>query len=225
MKKANGESEVSQQRRVIMKVLRSSKGFTLIELMIVVAIIGILAAIAIPNFLQYQLKSKQAEAKTNLGAIRTSEISFNGEHGCYLAVPLWPATAAVAGTKAAAIAWVGPPAPAAPRVGVSFCQTPPGGAAPISLGNGFTELGYAATGNVSFRYAVDNVTNGPGVVTPMAPGAGVCGLVGATGADTGVTNNGFIATANSNLDGDGSLSTFAASDAAGVIECTASGTF
>jgi type IV pilus assembly protein PilA len=216
---------VNQQRRLIMKALRSSKGFTLIELMIVVAIIGILAAIAIPNFLQYQLKSKQSEAKTNLGAIRTSEISFNGEKGCYLSVPLWPTTAAVAGTKAAAIAWVGPPAPVAPRVGINFCAAPPGGGAPISLGIGFAELGFAATGNVSYRYAVDNVTNAAGVVTPMVPGAGVCGLAGATGADTGVTNNGFIATANSNLDGDATLSTFAASDAAGVIECTASGTF
>lgn len=208
-----------------MKSLRSSKGFTLIELMIVVAIIGILAAIAIPNFLQYQLKSRQAEAKTNLGAIRTSEISFNGEHGCYLAVPLWPATVAVVGTKSAALAWAGPPVPVAPRVGVSFCQTPPGGPAPISLGIGFAELGYASTGNVSYRYAVDNVLNVPPAVTAMVPGAGVCTTVGAAGTDTGITNNGFIATANSNLDGDVTLSTFATSDAAGVIECTPSGTF
>jgi type IV pilus assembly protein PilA len=209
----------------MLKQFHNQKGFTLIELMIVVAIIGILAAIAIPNFLQYQLKSRQSEAKTNLGGIRTSEISFNGDHGCYLAVPLWPATAAVAGAKTAALPWVGPPAPAAPRVGVNFCQTPPGGAAPISLGNGFGELGYAATGNVSYRYAVDNVTNAAGAITPMVPGAGVCTTVGASGADTGVTNNGFIATANTNLDGDGTLSTFAASDAAGVIECTPGGTF
>ena len=53
--------------------LRSKKGFTLIELMIVVAIIGILAAIAIPNFLRFQAKSKQSEAKTNLGGIFTAE--------------------------------------------------------------------------------------------------------------------------------------------------------
>lgn len=55
------------------------QGFTLIELMIVVAIIGILAAIAIPNFLTYQAKSKQSEAKVSLGAIATSAIAYNAE--------------------------------------------------------------------------------------------------------------------------------------------------
>ena len=63
--------------------LRSKKGFTLIELMIVVAIIGILAAIAIPNFLRFQAKSKQSEAKTNLGGIFTAEISYFGEHNFF----------------------------------------------------------------------------------------------------------------------------------------------
>ena len=60
----------------MLSMLRSKKGFTLIELMIVVAIIGILAAIAIPNFLQFQAKSKQSEAKTNLGGIFTAEIAY-----------------------------------------------------------------------------------------------------------------------------------------------------
>ncbi len=59
-------------------------GFTLIELMIVVAIIGILAAIAIPNFLRFQLKAKTSEGKTNIAAIRTAEQSYYSEFGTYV---------------------------------------------------------------------------------------------------------------------------------------------
>jgi type IV pilus assembly protein PilA len=59
-----------------MKMKRGTKGFTLVELMIVVAIIGILAAIAIPNFIRYQLRSKFAELKTNVEAIYKSEESL-----------------------------------------------------------------------------------------------------------------------------------------------------
>jgi type IV pilus assembly protein PilA len=65
------------------KQLKGQKGFTLIELMIVVAIIGILAAIAIPNFLSYQARSRQAEARTNLGAVFVSEVAYFGENNQY----------------------------------------------------------------------------------------------------------------------------------------------
>jgi type IV pilus assembly protein PilA len=62
---------------------QNHKGFTLIELMIVVAIIGILAAIAIPNFLRYQVQSRQTEARINLGGIFVAESAFFGENSRY----------------------------------------------------------------------------------------------------------------------------------------------
>ena len=65
------------------KRVKGQKGFTLIELMIVVAIIGILAAIAIPNFLRYQAKSRQSEAKTNLGAVFVAETAYFSENSRY----------------------------------------------------------------------------------------------------------------------------------------------
>src|SRR5437660_10425600 len=87
--------------------MKGQKGFTLIELMIVVAIIGILAAIAIPNFLQYQMKSRQSEAKTNLGAIQTSEVAFQAEKGCYIGAAAYGS--AVGAGKSAGFPWgVGP---------------------------------------------------------------------------------------------------------------------
>lgn len=58
-------------------------GFTLIELMIVVAIIGVLAAIAIPNFLFFRCKAKQSEAGANLGAIATLEETYLVEYDSY----------------------------------------------------------------------------------------------------------------------------------------------
>jgi prepilin-type N-terminal cleavage/methylation domain-containing protein len=63
--------------------MKNKKGFTLIELMIVVAIIGILAAIAIPDFLTFQAKAKQSEAKQNLGAIYTTQVAYFSEFNEY----------------------------------------------------------------------------------------------------------------------------------------------
>ena len=90
-------------------MLQNRKGFTLIELMIVVAIIGILAAVAIPGFMTYIKNSKTSEAKTNLDSIRKGALTyFEAEHyspdGLSATTKQYPSatTAVLVGTAASA---------------------------------------------------------------------------------------------------------------------------
>lgn len=64
-------------------LLQSERGFTLIELMVVVAIIGVLSAIAVPNFKKYQAKAKQSEAKIQLAAVYSVEVGSMADYDSY----------------------------------------------------------------------------------------------------------------------------------------------
>jgi type IV pilus assembly protein PilA len=66
-----------------MKLKNNKAGFSLVELMVVVAIIGILATIAVPNFQKFQARAKQSNAKAELSGVYTVQRAFNSEHNTF----------------------------------------------------------------------------------------------------------------------------------------------
>jgi type IV pilus assembly protein PilA len=197
------------------KALRKQEGFTLIELMIVVAIIGILAAIAIPNFLQYQLKSRQSEAKTNLQAIKTSQVAFQAERGCYVGITPEGVVAPAGGTKTTPFTW-----------GVGAAPTIPAPAWCTAAFTGtFNDIGFRATGNVNYRYGLNATLLAAGAsyvpAGAAAPQVNSCpvAIAGPAGVGAGGENN-FVVAAQSNLDGDGAVSSWGASVDHGAADCT-----
>jgi type IV pilus assembly protein PilA len=109
---------------------RRRGGFTLIELMIVVGLIGMLVAMAIPSFLRYQLKTKSSEGKTNLAAIRMAETSYHAAMDVYVSASLSPNVPSSAARQA-------------------FVASP-----------GFVSLGWEPEGPGFFTYAVATANGG-----------------------------------------------------------------
>ena len=97
--------------------LKKDEGFTLIELMIVVAIIGILAAIAIPSMLRFQLRSRAGEGKVNLAALRTAQEAYMAEFARYMpfvSTPQPSGVIGVGGVGSQKVSWPACPIPLLP---------------------------------------------------------------------------------------------------------------
>jgi type IV pilus assembly protein PilA len=170
---------------------KTTSGFTLIELMVIVAIIGILAVLAIPNFMRFQLRTKAAEAKTILAAVRQSEGGYFGEFGSYIQMSQTPSTSPISTKRT----W-------------RLCS------AVISMGDaGYCIMGYFPEGPTYYSYAVGTLNSNGGTpnVSYFADAAsdidgdGVHNLWGLAVPETGSSATALIGTLGCTgvMDGEG----------------------
>lgn len=120
-----------------MAVLREKNGFSLVELMIVVAIIAILVSLAFPKFLTFSFRSKMSEATGNLAMIRTAQFSYKAENDSFMECGLSPPDPA--GSDGRTYAWV---------------EAPNGSGA-----MGFEKIGFEPDGVVRYQYEVTPATS------------------------------------------------------------------
>jgi len=78
-------SKLNKKSMLIFNSQAHSQGFSLVELMVVVGIIGILASVAVPNFQKYQARARQSEAKVQLSGVYTMEQGFAADQNSYTA--------------------------------------------------------------------------------------------------------------------------------------------
>ncbi|UJR80534.1 type IV pilin protein [Sandaracinus amylolyticus] len=148
-------------------------GYSLVELLVVCAIVGILAAVAVPAFRSQMMRSRTTEAVEVLGAIRQAEESYYGVFSRYCGPLGWnPATYAAAD------------------------HTQPFNVA----ATGWDQLGVDPDGPVRFRYQVNAGAPGtrPGANGQPVSGAGAGGIPGFNGSD-----HWYVSHAQADLDGDG----------------------